>query len=154
VHVCGQMRRRDPQHERGRKRDAPVVVQAHVQQAVSLQRGSADRIIVPSESTRQDLERYYGITSEKVDDRGAGCRRSLSPDRRRCRQARHTHSLSRRGPSVHRVRWKAVRRAGTFRSSSRRSRSRSAARSCPMHSSWLGPITLASRSTISSRVTR
>jgi len=27
----------------------------------------ADRIIVPSESTRQDLERYYGITSEKVD---------------------------------------------------------------------------------------
>jgi len=27
----------------------------------------ADRIIVPSESTRQDLERYYGIGSEKVD---------------------------------------------------------------------------------------
>jgi glycosyltransferase involved in cell wall biosynthesis len=27
----------------------------------------ADRIIVPSESTRQDLERHYGITSEKVD---------------------------------------------------------------------------------------
>ncbi len=27
----------------------------------------ANRIIVPSDSTRQDLERYYGITSEKVD---------------------------------------------------------------------------------------
>jgi glycosyltransferase involved in cell wall biosynthesis len=27
----------------------------------------ADRIIVPSESTRQDLERYYGIAGDKVD---------------------------------------------------------------------------------------
>jgi glycosyltransferase involved in cell wall biosynthesis len=39
----------------------------------------ADRIIVPSESTRLDLERYYGITSEKVDIVVQGADESFRP---------------------------------------------------------------------------
>ncbi|MBA2631475.1 MAG: glycosyltransferase family 4 protein [Chloroflexi bacterium] len=39
----------------------------------------ADRIIVPSESTRQDIERYYGITSDKVDIVVQGADESFHP---------------------------------------------------------------------------